>query len=53
MLKVKFTRCIYNSCVYIKEKGKFIAYTLLHLDDILVASDSITEIQNKKAILRD
>lgn len=49
MIKHGFKRSLYDSCVYLSklENGIYI-YLLLYVDDILIASPSMKEIQKLK-----
>lgn len=49
MMKVQFTRCSYDNCVYMEKDGnKIKTYLLLYVNDMLIASVSKTEIQSLK-----
>ena len=42
MLGIKFIRCSYDSCVYLKMKNdQVVVYLLLYVDDMLIASRSM------------
>lgn len=46
MLTIRFTRCPYDSCVYLERLGDtVITYLLLYVNDMLLASKSLTRIQ--------
>ena len=49
MLGIKFIRCSYDSCVYLKmKKDQVVVYLLLYVDDMLIASKSVQDIQELK-----
>lgn len=53
MQRMGFSRSKYDSCVYIKRKGKqAVAYLLLYVDDMLVAGACKAEIQQVKDDLK-
>ena len=53
MMAMKFERSSFDSCVYVKKRGKeIIAYLLLYVDDILLAGSHKKEIQLIKDDLR-
>lgn len=53
MIKINFTRSCYDCCVYFKKHESIvIAYLLLYVDDILLASKSMSEINAIKVVLR-
>ena len=53
MLRIGFTRCEYDCCVYTKrlDDGSFI-YLLLYVDDMLIAARSMTEVNRLKKLLK-
>ena len=53
METMKFERSSFDSCVYMKRKGKeIVAYLLLYVDDILLAGSSKSELQIVKDELK-
>ena len=49
MKELRFRRCEFNHCVYVKEAtGGIYVYLLLYVDDMLVASKSMVEIEKVK-----
>ena len=49
MLRSNFIRCSYDSCVYLKMKNhQVLVYLLLYVDDMLIASGSLQDIQEFK-----
>jgi len=48
MIKAKYNRCEYDSCVYFK-KNDYPTYLLLYVDDMLIAAKNKTHIQKLKA----
>ena len=53
MLHIGFTRSKFDSCVYIKFKNdQILAYLLLNVDDMLIASGNISEIEIMKLLLQ-
>ena len=49
MLGIKFIRCSYDSCVNLKKKNdQVVVYLLLYVDDMLIASRSMQDIQELK-----
>ena len=52
MLHIGFTRSNFNSCVYIRfENERILAYLLLYVDDMLIASGNISKIKTIKSLL--
>jgi len=51
MIKAKYNRCEYDSCVYFKQSNDP-AYLLLYVDDMLIASGNKTHVQKLKAQLK-
>nr|GEY06995.1 retrotransposon protein, putative, Ty1-copia subclass [Tanacetum cinerariifolium] len=53
MMELKYTRSKYDHCVYLKklQDGSFI-YLLLYVDDMLIASQSLDEIEKLKTRLK-
>lgn len=53
MLSIGFERSMYDSCVYFKRKnGVPVVYLLLYVDDMLVASKDLFEVEQLKADLK-
>ena len=49
ILRIKFIRCSYDNCVYLKMKNdQVLVYLLLYVDDMLIASGSMQDIQELK-----
>lgn len=49
MVKIKFVRSSFGSCVYMREEwGSHMTFLLLYLDDILIASKDKEAIQTLK-----
>jgi len=51
MIKVKYNRCEYDSCVYFKQSND-LTYLLLYVDDMLIATRNMTHVQKLKAQLK-
>ena len=52
VIKIGFTRSVYDCCVYWKcHKSVKPIYLLLYVDDMLLASQSLTEIARLKEML--
>jgi len=51
MIKARYNRCEYDSCVYFK-KNDDLTYVLLYMDDMLIAVKNKTHIQKLKAQLK-
>jgi len=51
MIKAKYNRCEYDSCVYFKQSDD-LTYLLLYVYDILIAARNKTHIQKLKALLK-
>jgi len=51
MNKARYTQCVYDNCVYIKEKDNLI-YLLLYVNDMLIAVRNKTNIQKLKLQLK-
>ncbi|GJS68838.1 retrovirus-related pol polyprotein from transposon TNT 1-94 [Tanacetum coccineum] len=53
MMESKYTRSKYDHCVYLKKlQDGFFVYPLLYIDDILIASQSLDEIEMLKTHLK-
>jgi hypothetical protein len=52
MIKIDYRRCEYDCCVYVKslDDGSFI-FLLLNMDDMLIAANSIVEVNKLKVLL--
>jgi len=50
MIKARYNRCEYDSCVYFKQSDD-LTYLLLYVDDILIAAKNKTHVQKFKAQL--
>jgi len=48
MIKAKYNRCKYDSCVYFKQSDDQ-TYLLLYVDDMLIAARNKTHVQKLKA----
>ena len=48
MIKTKYNRCEYDSCVYFKQSNDP-TYLLLYVDDMLIAARNKTPVQKLKA----
>ena len=51
MIKARYNRCEYDSCVYFKQSDDP-TYLMLYVDDILIAAKNKTCVQNLKAKLK-
>jgi len=51
MIKVKYNRCAYNSCVYFKQSNDP-TYLLLYMDDMLIVARNKTHVQKLKTQLK-
>jgi len=51
MIKIRYNRCEYDSCVYFKQSDD-LTYLLLYVDDILIAAKNKTHVQKLKAQLK-
>ena len=51
MIKAKYNRCEYDSCVYFKQSNAP-TYLLLYVDDMLIAARNKTHVQKLKAQLK-
>ena len=51
MIKVKYNRCEYDSCVYFKQSDEP-TYLLLYVGDMLIAAKNKTHVQKLKAHLK-
>ena len=52
MIRIGYQRCEYDCCVYVKslDSGSLI-FLLLYVDDMLIASKSIKEVNKLKSLL--
>ena len=51
MIKARYNRCEYDSCIYFKQNDD-LTYLLLYLDDMLIAVRNKIQIQKLKAELK-
>ena len=51
MIKARFNRCEYDSCIYFKQSDDPI-YLLLYVDDMLIAARNKTHVQKRKAQIK-
>jgi len=51
MIKAKYNRCEYDSCIYFKQSDDS-TYLLLYVDDMLIAARNKTHVQKLKAQLK-
>ena len=51
MIKAKYNRCEYDSCIYFKQNDD-LTYLLLYLDDMLIAVRNKIQIQKLKAEIK-
>lgn len=53
MMNIGFTKSLYDSCVYLKKnKGSIMTYLLLYVNDMLVASTDLVEVEQVKSDLK-
>ena len=52
MIQIGYTRCEYDCCVYVRilEDGSYI-FLLLYMDDMLIATKSMCEVNRLKSLL--
>ena len=52
MIKVRYNRCEYDSCVYFKQYNDDPIYLILYVDDMLIAARNKVHIQKLKAQIK-
>jgi len=52
MIKVRYNRCEYDSCVYFKQYNDDPTYLIFYVDDMLIVARNKVHIQKPKAQLK-